>query len=122
MRAADPAHGPGGEPGAAPRRPGHPPYIAFGESGAAVGQRFAALDGYRLVAGKDRSELFNLAADPLELNDISAAEGHRVEVLTRHLEAWGKLVAVRSLDPERRSGETLDDATLDQLKSLGYVQ
>jgi len=100
---------------------GKPPYIAFGESGKAVGQRFAALDGYQLVVGGHTTELFNLAADPLGLVDVSGSDPHRVEVLQHHLEAWGKLVAATSLDPARRSG-TLDDATLDQLKSLGYVQ
>lgn len=101
---------------------GTPPYIAFGESGKAVSQRFAVLDGYQLVAGEGLTRLYHLEADPLERNDISGAEAHRVEVLQRHLEAWGKLVAATSLDPARRSGEALDDATLDQLKSLGYVQ
>jgi len=100
---------------------GKPPYIAFGESPA---QRFAALGGYRLVTGLSdgSAELFHIADDPLELDDIAGAEGDRVEVLQRHLEVWGKMVAATSLDPERRSGETLDDDTLDQLKSLGYVQ
>jgi len=101
---------------------GTPPYIAFGEAGGPVGQRFAVLDGYQLVAGKDTTQLFNLAADPLGLTDLAATEGHRVEVLQQHLAAWGKLVAATSLDPEKRSGEALDDTTLDQLKSLGYVQ
>lgn len=101
---------------------GRPPYIAFGESGKAVGQRFAVLDGYQLVAGDGNPELYNLSTDPLGLTDIAGVEGHRVEVLQQHLAAWGKLVAATSLDPAKRSGEALDDATLDQLRSLGYVQ
>ena len=38
-----------------------------------------------------------------------------------HLDAWRKMTAAASLDPERRI-EELDDDTLDQLKSLGYIQ
>ena len=43
-------------------------------------------------------------------------------MLERHLEAWGKMIAAASLDPELRTEEELDDATLEQLKSLGYIQ
>jgi hypothetical protein len=32
------------------------------------------------------------------------------------------MVTAVSLDPELRSEEELDDATLEQLKSLGYIQ
>jgi hypothetical protein len=32
------------------------------------------------------------------------------------------MISVASLDPERRTEEELDAATLEQLKSLGYIQ
>jgi hypothetical protein len=44
-----------------------------------------------------------------------------VAVLSDHLAAWEKLVAVSSLDPDKQAAP-LDDATLEKLKSLGYVQ
>ena len=82
-----------------------------------------ALGGYRLVfSGEDELAMFfNLAADPLELDDISATEGERVEVMRRHLDDWCKMVAVNSLDPELRTEEELDEETLERLRSLGYI-
>jgi arylsulfatase A-like enzyme len=102
---------------------GQPPYIAFGESPHVGGEQFAALGGYRLVLSKqdDRARLFHLETDPGETEDLAATESRRVEVLREHLGAWEKMAAVSSLDPDRRI-EDLDDATLEQLKSLGYVQ
>jgi arylsulfatase A-like enzyme len=98
---------------------GRPPYIAFGESPF---EQFVAMAGYGMVVTSEgERRLFDLSADPLELDDIAADEEHRVDVLTDHLEAWSKMVAAASLDPERRI-EELDDATLEQLRSLGYIQ
>jgi arylsulfatase A-like enzyme len=103
---------------------GRPPYIAFGESTHLGSQRAVALGGLRMVMSKDdgATAVFDLAADPLELNDLSEQQGDRAAVLQRHLEAWEKMVAAVSLDPELRSEEELDDETLEQLKSLGYIQ
>ena len=103
---------------------GRPPYIAFSESSALGRQRAVALGGLRLVKSLDGGApaLYDLAADPAELTDIAAANADKVAVMERHLEAWGKMVAAVSLDPELRTAEELDDATLDQLRSLGYIQ
>lgn len=101
-----------------------PPYIAFGESQAGAGQRFVALAGYHaVVSGTEGSaELFNTAADPLELEDLGAGEADKLAKLTGDLEAWSKMVTATSLDPELRTDAELDDETLKQLKSLGYIQ
>ncbi len=101
-----------------------PPYVAFGEGQAGDGQRFVALAGFRVVATGDQGtvELFNTAADPLELTDIAATEADKLAKLTGDLEAWSKMVAAASLDPELRIDAELDDETLNQLKSLGYIQ
>ncbi len=101
-----------------------PPYIAFGESQADGGRRWVALAGYRaVVTGNEGGvELFNTAADPLELVDVAAAEPDKIAKLTGDLEAWSMMVAAASLDPELRTDAELDDETLNQLKSLGYIQ
>jgi arylsulfatase len=103
---------------------GKPPYVAMSETTALGGQRAIALGGYRLLFSPENEAamFFNLAADPLELEDISATEGERVEVMRRHLGDWGKMVAVSSLDPELRTEEELDEETLERLRSLGYIQ
>lgn len=105
------------------RGEGKPPYVAFGESPYRGGERFVALGGYQLIhaAEGDRTEVYRLAEDPLGKNDVASAESQRASVLAGHLGAWEKLAAVSSLDPDKKSAP-LDDATLQKLKSLGYVQ
>jgi hypothetical protein len=68
------------------------------------------------------AELYDLAADPLQQHDLAAAQADKLAVMVRHLEAWEKLVAIASLDPNLRAAEDLDEETLKQLKSLGYIQ
>jgi arylsulfatase A-like enzyme len=101
-----------------------PPYVAFGESRNGDGQRFVALAGYRAVATGEGEviELFHTAVDPLELENVAADEADKLAKLTGDLEAWSKMIAATSLDPELRSDAELDDETLKQLKSLGYIQ
>ena len=91
---------------------------------AVGGQRFVALGGMDMVSGiggKDAA-LYDLANDPLESANLAESEADRLAVMTRHLEAWEKMVTVASLDPELRTEEELDEDTLKQLKSLGYIQ
>jgi len=103
---------------------GQPPYVAFGESPQLDGQRFVALGGMGLISGiaGEGAKIFNLGIDPLQLNDLSETEADKLGVMVRHLEAWEKMVSVTSLDPNLRTEEELDEDTLKQLKSLGYIQ
>jgi len=103
---------------------GQPPYVAFGESPQYGGQRFVALGGMGMVSsiGGESAELYDLNLDPLELENLAGTEAERLGVMIRHLEAWEKMVAATSLDPELRTEEELDEDTLKQLKSLGYIQ
>jgi arylsulfatase A-like enzyme len=99
-----------------------PPYRAFGETGLDGGCRFASLDDYRLLAWAtgDRVELYNLGPDPLEQQDLAAAEPQRIEVLRRQLAEWQTRVAQTAFGPG--AAQPLAEDTLKQLKSLGYVQ
>jgi len=103
---------------------GHPPYVAFGESPQSGGERFVALGGMGMVSGigGDGAQLFDLMTDPLQLNDLAAAEPDKLGVMIRNLEAWEKMVSMASLDPALRTEGDLDEDTLKQLKSLGYIQ
>lgn len=103
---------------------GQPPYVAFAESPQSGGQRLVALGGMAMVSGiaGDSAQLYDLGADPLALDDLAAAQPDKLEVMVRHLQAWEKMVSVASLDPDLRTEEDLDEETLKQLKSLGYIQ
>lgn len=100
---------------------GTPPYVAFAETDLGEERRLVVMDGFAMVASGEVRQLFDVGADPLGMMDVSEDYPERVQVLSDHLEAWGKMVAASSLDPDRRS-EELDDETLEQLKSLGYIQ
>jgi arylsulfatase A-like enzyme len=100
---------------------GNPPYIAFAETDRRGASRAAVMDGMMLLTTEGESLLYNLTNDPGASTDVSAEFPKRAEVLTSHLEAWGKMVAAASYDPNRRT-EELDEETLEQLKSLGYIQ
>lgn len=103
---------------------GTPPYVAFAESPQSDGQRFVALGGMAMVGGPqgEDAELFDLNLDPMAAQDIAESQTDKLEVMVRHLQAWEKMVAVASLDPLLRAEEELDEDTLKQLKSLGYIQ
>jgi arylsulfatase A-like enzyme len=104
---------------------GKPPYVAFGETPHGGGQGFVALGGYRLLLSRedDAARLYHLPVDPLEQNDLAGneSEAERIAVLRRHLDAWEEMVAASSLDPDREEAP-MDEDTLEQLRSLGYIQ
>ncbi len=99
---------------------GQPPYIAFSESDQNT-SRAVIMGGMQLVTEGDKMWFADLENDPLALTDVSAGFEQRVEVMQKHLGAWSKMVSAASLDPARRT-EEVDEETLEQLKSLGYVQ
>jgi arylsulfatase A-like enzyme len=103
---------------------GRPPYVAFGESPQFGGQRLVAFGGMGMASGiaGDGAEIFDLSMDPTQLVNLAEAEGDKLAVMIRHLQAWEKMVSVSSLDPNLRTEEDLDEETLKQLKSLGYIQ
>jgi arylsulfatase A-like enzyme len=103
---------------------GRPPYVAFAESPQSEGQRMVALGGMGMVSGVagEGAEIFDLAMDPTQFTNLADSQKDKLEVMIRHLQAWEKMVSVSSLDPNLRTEEDLDEETLKQLKSLGYIQ
>jgi arylsulfatase A-like enzyme len=99
----------------------NPPYVAFSESDMAGGMTSVVMNGMQLVTSAEETALFDLASDPMALTNVAEEFPQRVTVLSEHRDAWSKMVAAASLDPNRKT-EDLDDDTLDQLRSLGYIQ
>jgi len=101
-----------------PRR-GMPPYLAFGGNER---QLHVALGDLHAVFAREggAAELFRFTEDPLEQRDLAAAEPERLKVLRQHLEEWEKKTASTSFATSAEQAMT--EETLDQLKSLGYVQ
>jgi arylsulfatase A-like enzyme len=103
------------------RGKGKPPYMAFGESDFFGGQQYVAMGGYRMIvsAASGKAELYRFLDDPLELDDLAPSDPERVQVLQRRLDAWKELVTRAALGQETAP---LEEDTLEQLRSLGYVQ
>jgi arylsulfatase A-like enzyme len=76
---------------------------------------------------QDRSEVYDLAADPHEGRDLAADESGSAaaEQARLHLAEWRRASAEHArrfeLDPHIASGDDLDPETLSELKKLGYV-
>jgi arylsulfatase A-like enzyme len=98
----------------------NPPYLAFGESSLFGGQSFVAMDDYRLHLHEGGEvELFDFRRDSLEQTDLAHRHARRVEVLKRRYRDWKEMVASASLG---REAAPANDETLEQLRSLGYLQ
>ena len=88
-------------------------------SQANIGELFAIQTArYKLIKGESTEQLFDLEADPLELNDIAdeaAAEADRLRALLDE-----RLEYYRLRRPARRD-QDLSDETMEELRALGYV-
>ena len=72
--------------------------------------------GWKLIVNGRRTELYHLAEDPGELENRATEEGERVEMLRGLLGEWDRLTE-RGIG----GGAELDDADLEALQSLGYI-
>ncbi len=79
-------------------------------------------DGWKLIYNrtKRRAELYHLAKDPAEKNDLIAREPDKARELVRLLRAFDQDNAKRS--HWRKGQEGLPDDVVEGLRSLGYVQ
>jgi choline-sulfatase len=80
------------------------------------------LEGWKLIEGPDRSELYDLRRDPRELRDVSSDHPDKLSELHEALAAvrvrWsgGAISHPIDLDPDER------DDHVERLRSLGYVE
>ncbi|UCF67944.1 MAG: sulfatase [Acidobacteriota bacterium] len=101
------------------RGEGQPPFLAYGESTFHGGERFISMGGYQLIHNleTDAAELYHFSDDPLELKAVD--DSGRAEALRVRLDEWQQKVARAALGQEQAP---MDEDTLEQLRSLGYVQ
>ncbi|MFH1277586.1 MAG: sulfatase [Candidatus Eisenbacteria bacterium] len=101
---------------------GQPPYVAFSESPHFGGQHAMAMGGYHMIYREEggEAEFYALGRDPLEQKNLAGTEGERLEVMKRQAGVWREKVSAFSF----AGGEAaaVGEETLEQLKSLGYVQ
>jgi arylsulfatase A-like enzyme len=99
------------------------PGRAFGESPYYGRERFLAEGGRRLLISRDRperEELYDFPADPLEQDDLAAADPAAVDRLRGRIDAWERWVAGARIGDGAASPP--DEETLRQLRALGYLR
>lgn len=84
------------------------PAVAWGDRRLIVNVRTAA------------SELYAFRSDPLEQHDLAATEPAAAARLRRTLDGWQ--AAMANLKRALPEGAQVDDETLEQLRTLGYVR
>jgi arylsulfatase A-like enzyme len=66
--------------------------------------------------------LFDLDADPRELREIAAERPEEVRALKERLDAWAEAQGRKAWELRLSGKRRLDEETLEQLRSLGYVE
>ncbi len=93
-------------------------------------QRCLIDDGFKLITTEvdDRCELYDVVADPKELNDLAARDAERVAVLKNRLQQWKvqmeryRKQAKKAIPrPNPREADQQRIRTMKALRSLGYV-
>jgi len=79
-------------------------------------------EGEELPAGLTEFELYDHGSDPLDLNDIAAANPDVVARLADQLGKWRTWVESAQLPTDAEAAGALDSEELDRLRSLGYLQ
>ena len=77
----------------------------------------ALSEGWKLILDGDKTELYHLPTDPLELSDRSLAEADQVAAMIRLIQTWDETT-------ERLAEQDADltDVDLEALESLGYLE
>jgi arylsulfatase A-like enzyme len=100
------------------------PLVAFAESVKLGDEQKAVYVGdLKLIVTvpTQRRELYNMARDPLEQNDLAADPEQELDLLSRVLDEQVRLNARLAQGFEPQTAE-LTDAQYELLKSLGYVE
>jgi len=98
--------------GAVPRVPGVKGMLA----GASPVRQGLIRNGWKLIEGGGRPQLYNLAEDPGELNNLANQEPERLRELQAVLAAWDA-----DTDHAEAEGDVLSEDDRAALESLGYL-
>ena len=92
-------------------------------------ESYAIVDGgWKLVhhtarpRGGPEFELYDFAADPLNLKDVASANPEIVARLAKALAGWKEMAAAARLKPDTEAVKTLSPEQLQRLRSLGYIR
>ncbi len=72
--------------------------------------------------GGPEFELFDVAKDPLNLNDMAAGQPEVVQRLAKLVAGWRQMALAARLKPDAETTKGLTQEQLQRLRSLGYVR
>ena len=100
-----------------------PPASYYGEANHGAALTSLRKQRWKLIAGRGKAQLFDLVADRGEQRDVCRREQETCRELAAELRAWrNESKALRSeLSPAEAPQATPDDATVERLKALGYI-
>jgi arylsulfatase A-like enzyme len=92
-------------------------------------EAFAIVDGvWKLIHhtarpnGGPEFELFDVAKDPLNLNDVAAGNPEVVQRLAKLVAGWRQMARAARLKPDTEATKGLTQEQLQRLRSLGYIR
>lgn len=103
------------------RDPGAPPPHDT-EAYAVVAGGWRLIHHVRRPAGAPEYELFDERRDPRNRRDLAPGQPERVRELAAVLTRWRAAAAAARLPPDAVTAQAMDPASLERLRSLGYIQ
>jgi hypothetical protein len=92
-------------------------YLPFGRQFNRIERAVIEGDKKLIVSTLGKTELYDLASDPEETRNLYREHDPVGLTMRSHLAEW-----LKAVPPNRGGGAKPSKATLDNLKSLGYVQ
>ena len=92
------------------------------ESYAVIEDDWLLIHNQARADGTPEFELYDVAADPLNQNDVADAQSDIVERLARELERWQRISEQARLPDDATATEGLSQQQLERLRSLGYIR
>jgi hypothetical protein len=92
------------------------------ESFSIVSGRWKLVWNTQRPSGGPEFELYDHAADRLDLHDLASEHPDVVQRLTKDLGEYRKRTEAARLKPDAAAAEGMSKENLERLKALGYVQ
>ncbi|MDP7478402.1 MAG: sulfatase-like hydrolase/transferase, partial [Vicinamibacterales bacterium] len=106
----------------APTTGGAAPPPADTESYAVIDDDWLLIHNQTRADGAPEFELYDVATDPLNLDNVADGQTEVVERLARELDRWQRIAEQARLPDDATATEGLSQEQLERLRSLGYIR
>ncbi|MDP6579610.1 MAG: sulfatase [Vicinamibacterales bacterium] len=106
----------------APTAGGSSPPPADTESYAVIDEDWLLIHNQTRAEGTPEFELYDVATDPLNLDNVADGQTEVVEQLARELDRWQRIAEQARLPDDATAAAGLSPEQLERLRSLGYIR